>query len=209
MYAATVTTAPSATATDPLASLPAATVDAVRAELRAGERVIYAAAPVPMPYAQFTPSVAAQRRIELAAGTLGLVCVVVAAVMLATAGFDSSYVIPILIGFGPAIGGIVEWLRIRRVRRDAAHSACVVTNQRTMLLEASPGRAVRAVEARDITEVYARSTSAARGEVRFRIGRGAHDEPSCWHVPNPRACEAAMTALRDSSRSAAAPQTAG
>ena len=31
---------------DPLASLPAATADAVRAELRAGERVAYAAVPV-------------------------------------------------------------------------------------------------------------------------------------------------------------------
>ena len=197
------------TAAAALASLPAETAGAVRAELRAGEQVTYAAVPVPMPYAQFTPSVAALRRIELAAGALGLACVVVAMVMLATAGFDSAYLMPILIGFGPAIGAIGEWLRIRRVRRDAARSACVVTNQRAMLLETSPGRALRAVEARDIQEIYSWPTSAARGEIRFRGGAGSTDEPSCWFVPNPRSCEAAMRALTDSSRSAGAPQTAG
>lgn len=197
------------TSADELNSLPAETAGAVRAELRAGEQVTYAAVPVPMPYAQFTPSVAVLRRIELAAGALGLACVVVAMVMLATAGFDSAYLMPILIGFGPASGAILEWLRIRRVQREAARSAYVVTNQRAILLETSPGRAVRAVDARDITEVYARSTSAARGEVRFRVGAGKHDESWSWYVTNPRACEAAMRGLTAPSCSAGVPRTEG
>ena len=200
---------PSVSPRDPLASLPVATAAAVRAELRAGERVAYAAVPAPMPYAQFTPAVARAKRFELIAAAVGILLAVISVILLLVDGFDTAVLLPLLLAPSLALGGLFEWMRVRSVRRNAESSACLVTDQRAILLETAPVRAVHAVEARDISEVYCWPASAASGEVRFRIGDAPNAEPTLWVVPDPLACEAALRAITGSSRSAADPQTAG
>jgi hypothetical protein len=189
------------TAAAALASLPAETAGAVRAELRAGERVAYAAVPIPMPYAQFTPAIARVKRFELIAAGAGTALAVISVIMLLVDGFDSVFLIPLLVAPSMALGGLFEWMRVRSVRRKAESSACLVTDQRAILLETAPERSVHAVEARDIREVYCWPTSAASGEIRFRVGDPPNAEPFRWHVPNPHACEAAMRALQARSNS--------
>lgn len=138
---------------DPLAGLPGATADAVRAELRAGERVAYAGVPMTM--------------------------------------YDAGD------------------LRAQMISSFVPLSACVVTDQRAILLATWPSRSVLSIEARDITEVFCWIVSPKCGHVRFQGGIQSTEANSLMYVPNPRACEAAMAALRDSSRSAGALQTAG
>ena len=187
---------PSVSPRDPLASLPVATAAAVRAELRAGERVAYAAVPAPLPYAQFTPAVARAKRFELITAPIGTLVAVISVTMLLVDGFDSGFLLPLLLAPSLVLAGLFEWMRVRGVRRKAESSACLVTDQRAILLETAPVRAVHAVEARDISEVYCWPASAASGEVRFRIGDAPNAEPTLWVVPDPRACEAAMRSLQ-------------
>ena len=187
---------PSVSASDPLASLPAATADAVRAELRAGERVAYAAVPAPRPYAQFTPLAALSKRFEPIFAAVGSLFAVISVTMLLVDGFDYDLLLPVVMAPGLVLFGLFEWMRVRGVRRKAESSACLVTDQRAILLETAPERAVHAVEARDISEVYCWPASSASGEIRFRIGDAPNAEPTLWVVPDPRACEAAMRSLQ-------------
>jgi hypothetical protein len=199
-----MSTDPSVSPRDPLASLPAATATAVRAELRAGERVAYASVPLPLPYAQFTPVVALGKRFAPGAAAVGTLLAVISVILLLVDGFETLLLLPLLLVPGLALRGLLEWMRVRSVRRKAESSACLVTDQRAILLETAPERTVNAVEARDISEVYCWPASTAIGEIRSRIGNAPNAEPTLWVVPDPRACEAAMRALQARAGSAAA-----
>jgi hypothetical protein len=204
-----VTTAPSATATDPLANLPAATADAVRAELRAGERVAYAGVPMTMYDAGDL-----RARMVCFLMPLGLVLMIGCTIgLIASLNFDWETHSQFLVLSGGLLFSEVmmanDWFTMRNARRKAARSACVVTDQRVILLATSPSRSVLSIEARDIAEVFCWIVSPKCGHVRFQGGVQSTEANSLMYVPNPRACEAAMAALRDSSRSAGALQTAG
>ena len=204
-----MTTAPSATATDPLANLPAATADAVRAELRAGERVAYAGVPMTMYDAGDL-----RARMVCFLMPLGLVLMIGCTIgLIASLNFDWETHSQFLVLSGGLLFSEVmmanDWFTMRNARRKAARSACVVTDQRVILLATSPSRSVLSIEARDITEVFCWIVSPKCGHVRFQGGVQSTEANSLMYVPNPRACEAAMAALRDSSRSAADLQTAG
>ncbi len=194
---------------DPLASLPAATADAVRAELRAGERVAYAGVPMTMYDAGDL-----RARMVCFLMPLGLVLMIGCTIgLIASLIFDwetHSQFLGMSGGFlFVEVMMANDWFTMRNARRKAARSACVVTNQRAILLATSPSRSVLSIEARDITEVFCWIVSPKCGHVRFQGGVQSTEANSLMYVPNPRACEAAMATLRDSSRSAGALQTAG
>ena len=107
-----------------------------------------------------------------------------------------------------ALSAYVRFGSIRAQRRKAASSTIAVTDQRLILLATWPSRSVLSIEARDITEVFCWIVSPKCGHVRFQGGVQSTEANSLMYVPNPRACEAAMAALRDSSRSVDGPQTA-
>ena len=194
---------------DPLASLPAATADAVRAELRAGERVAYAGVPMTMYDAGDL-----RARMVCFLMPLGLVLMIGCTIgLIASLIFDwetHSQFLGMSGGFlFVEVMMANDWFTMRNARRKAARSACVVTNQRAILLATSPSRSVLSIEARDITEVFCWIVSPKCGHVRFQGGVQSTEANSLMYVPNPRACEAAMATLSDSSRSAGALQTAG
>jgi hypothetical protein len=204
-----VTHASPAIAIDPLASLPAATADAVRAELRAGERVAYAGVPMTMYDAGDL-----RARMVLFLVPLALVLMTGCILLLIPTlifGWDGAANLVGMTGVCLGVEALMsaDWFTMRNARRKAARSACVVTDQRAILLATSPSRSVLSIEARDITEVFCWIVSPKCGHVRFQGGVQSTEANSLMYVPNPRACEAAMAALRDSSRSAGALQTAG
>ena len=204
-----VTTVPSATTIDPLASLPPATADAVRAELRAGERVAYAAVPVTALDAGTWGGMGVKSLVIVAIVALGFA--LLGSVALFTFGELSAFEFIRGILTPTCLLGITAvfiWY-LRLARRIAAAGAYVVTDQRVILLETWPARAIRACESRDITEVYCWMISPKFGNIRLNAKATLDRTESRWYLPNPRACEAAMAALRDSSRSAADRQTAG
>ena len=193
---------------DPLASLPAATADAVRAELRAGERVAYAGVPMTMYDAGDL-----RARMMCFFMPLGLVLMIGCTIgLIASLNFDWETHSQFLVLSGGLLFSEAmmanDWFTMRNARRKAARSACVVTDQRAILLATSPSRSVLSIEARDITEVFCWIVSPKCGHVRFQGGVQSTEANSLMYVPNPRACEAAMAALRDSSRSVDGPQTA-
>jgi hypothetical protein len=193
---------------DPLASLPAATADAVRAELRAGERVAYAGVPMTMYDAGDL-----RARMVSSLMPLGLVLMIGCTIgLIASLIFDwetHSQFLGMSGGFlFVEVMMANDWFTMRNARRKAARSACVVTDQRAILLATWPSRSVLSIEARDITEVFCWIVSPKCGHVRFQGGVQSTEANSLMYLPNPRACEAAMAALRDSSRSVDGPQTA-
>jgi hypothetical protein len=204
-----VTHASPAIAIDPLASLPAATADAVRAELRAGERVAYAGVPMSMYDAGDLRARMVWFLVPFALVLMtGCILLLIPTLIF---GWDGA---ANLVGMAGACLGAEaltapEWFTMRDARRKAARSACVVTDQRAILLATWPTRSVLSIEARDITEVFCWIVSPKCGHVRFQGGVQSTEANSLMYVPNPRACEAAMAVLRDSSRSAGARQTAG
>jgi hypothetical protein len=180
---------------DTLADLPSATADAIRAELREGERVAYAAVPVT----------------ALDAGTwggMGVKSMVVGAII--ACGFALFGSIAVFIAgelrvhelimgiFIPTCWLGMAWVFIwylRLARRIAAAGAYVVTDQRVILLETWPARAMSACESRDITEVYCWMISPKFGNIRLN-GKATLDRTeSRWYLPHPRACEAAVREL--------------
>jgi hypothetical protein len=106
-----------------------------------------------------------------------------------------------------ALSAYVRSGSIRAQRRKAAASVTAVTDRRVILLSTAPERSVLSIEARDLDEVYCRMVSPKCGHVRFAGGLASTEANALMYVPNPRACEAAMVALRDSSRSAAGLRT--
>ena len=193
---------------DPLASLPAATAEAVRAELRAGERVAYAAVPVTALDAGTwggigVKSMAVVAIIACGFALFGSIAVFIAGELRVHELIMGIFIPTCLLG----MTAVFIWY-LRLARRIAAAGAYVVTDQRVILLETWPARAMRACESRDITEVYCWMISPKFGNIRLN-GKATLDRiESRWYLPNPRACEAAMAALRDSSRSVDGPQTA-
>ena len=192
----------------PLASLPAATADAVRAELRAGERVVYAAVPVTALDAGTWSGMGVKSMVAVAIVALGFALLGSVALLIygefSVFEFIRGILTPTcLLG----ITAVFIWY-LRHARRRAAAGAFVVTDQRLILLETWPGHVARSFEARDITEVYYWMISPKFGNIRLN-GKATLDRiESRWYVPNPLACETAVSALRGSSRSVDGPQTA-
>lgn len=203
MYAASVTHASPAIAIDPLASLPAATADAVRAELR----VAYAGVSISMYDAGDLRARMVWFLVPFALVLMtGCILLLIPTLIF---GWDGA---ANLVGMtGACLGAEAltapEWFTMRDARRKAARSACVVTDQRAILLATWPTRSVLSIEARDITEVFCWIVSPKCGHVRFQGGVQSTEANSLMYVPNPRACEAAMLALRDAPRRDIAPAT--
>lgn len=192
---------------DPLAGLPGATADAVRAELRAGERVAYAGVPMTMYDAGDL-----RARMVWFFVPLGLVLMIGCTIgLIASLSFDWETHSQFLGLSGGLLFSEVmmanDWFTMRDARRKAARSACVVTDQRAILLATWPSRSVLSIEARDITEVFCWIVSPKCGHVRFQGGIQSTEANSLMYVPNPRTCEAAMRALWDAPRRHIAPAT--
>lgn len=185
-----------ASAADPLASLPATTSAAIRTELREGERVAYAAVPVTALDAGTWGGMGVKSMVVVAIVALGFA--LLGSVALFTFGEVSAFEFigdiltpTCLLG----MTAVFIWY-LRLARRIAAAGAYVVTDQRVILLETWPARAMKACESRDIAEVYCWMISPKFGNIRLN-GKATLDRTeSPWYLPNPRACEAAMHALQ-------------
>ena len=193
--------------TDPLASLPPATADAVRAELRADERVAYAAVPVTAPDAGTWSGMGVKSM--LVVGIIASSVALLGSTALFIAG--ELRVSDLLMGiFTPTclLGMTAVFISyLRNARRVAAAGGFVVTDQRLILLETWPIHAVRSFEGRDITEVYCWMISPKFGNIRLN-GKATLDRTeSRWYVPSPLACEEALRALQDFARRDVDPTT--
>ena len=191
---------PSVSPRDPLASLPVATADAVRAELHAGERVAYAAVPVTAIDAGTWGGMGLKSLAVIAIGASSVS--LLGSIALFVAGEFSVFNLMNGIFMPTCVLGMLAchiWF-VRHGRRRAADGAYVVTDQRLVLLETWPRHSARSFEARDITEVYYWMISPKFGNMRLN-GKATLDQIEMrWYVPNPLACEAALRALQDFAR---------
>ena len=189
------------------AGLPPATADALRAELRAGERVVYAAVPVTALDAGTWSGMGVKSLVAVAIVALGFALLGSVALLIygefSVLEFIRGILTPTcLLG----ITAVFIWY-LRHARRRAAAGAFVVTDQRLILLETWPGHVARSFEARDITEVYYWMISPKFGNIRLN-GKATLDRiESRWYVPKPLACEAALRALRACARVGIDPET--
>lgn len=99
--------------------------------------------------------------------------------------------------------------------RIAARTACCVTNQRVLQIQRGRSVKVRSWSPQDLEEVAKTVHSDGRGDLvfstTFKPGAkgGVRSMPQGFYgVPEPRACEQALLALKETFRNASAPQTA-
>lgn len=183
------------TAQSPFDGVPADTAAALRAELRPDERVTFASVPLS---AHDAGDLGARLRNWLIPVELVILALVLIgdAIMIVLGELQARHWLPSVVT--PAVLTLLmldQYFRARTDRRKAAGSVYAVTDQRVIVLATWPERSVLTIEPRDIEEVYCWTVSPACGNVRFRAGLRSTDANALMHVPDPRACAAAMSAL--------------
>ena len=183
-------------ADDVVASLPSASADALRCELRPGETVAWAE----VPFSRDSAGDFAARigRVLLTIAFLLFFSAFAGQIALVAVGATVWWralphlALPVvLLGFTWAI-----WRARAASRRLAASSVLAVTDQRVLRVATWPAQSVRSIEARDITEVFCWIVSEQCGNVRLAGSAASSEANALMYVPNPRACEAAIRALQ-------------
>lgn len=182
--------------------LPPSLEASLRAELRPGEQVSFAAVPMTRFDSGELLGMLEKWAVPIAL-SLVLIAFVGSVILLVAGEFDFRDVLERLAL--PSVLSMTMFmalLRNRDQRRKAARSVYAVTDQRVILLSTWPERSVLSVEGRGIREVYRWPVSPKCGHVRFAGGLVSSEANALMYVPNPRACEAAMRELQ--ARSSAA-----
>ncbi|MBI1302853.1 MAG: hypothetical protein GC172_03575 [Phycisphaera sp.] len=173
--------------------------DAVRAQLRPGERIAYARSPFSEHddgslVARLTAGLVVVGPL-VALGSLGEFVVEASSVVSGTkdAGWDLVRSLVTLVVVAFTVWREVD--RYRHARRAARNSAAVVTTERILMVSTWPTPAVSAWEARDIVQCVRTPYNARCGHVRFLSGLYSHEGNALMRVPLPEACASAIGAL--------------